>query len=472
MNTLFVDLDGTLLLNDSVQEIFFRLLLKKPWLAIAGLFLLITQGKAAFKNYMANKISLADIKWPLNPLMIEQLTLEKARGRKIILLTASHETIANSIVQPLDLFDQIVGSTETRNFKGKNKLEWIKQHFPNQAFDYAGNSSDDYILWQHCDNAIIVNPTPKVLRRAKKINPKLQLIQNLPAQYSIWQRMLRLHQYSKNILIFIPLLLSGNLLQPQLFLTTLLAFIAFCSTASVSYIINDFIDLDHDRRHSHKKFRPLAAGEINFSSLIFALIGLILFTLVLCHWLPILFNFVLIIYFSTTLLYSFIFKKIAILDVFTLSALYLLRIAAGSAATGLLFSNWLLAFALFFFLSLGYLKRFIEIEKLDTCDKISGRNYCKKDADLVKISGISLGFLSVLIFSIYLTANVTTKIYKYPNGLWLITLILLYWLNHLWYAANHHKIPDDPIAFTLSDKVSLFLALGILMIILICQGIF
>ncbi len=471
MKPLFVDLDGTLLLNDSVQEVFWRFLLQHPWLACLALWQLFTHGRAAFKHFIAQHIGLQTAQWPLNPEVIEFLKKEKTTGRQIILLTASHESIAKKIVMPLNIFDQIVGSTETRNFKGQQKLEWINTHFPQQLFDYAGNSPDDYILWQHCDTAIVVNPHTAVYKRAKKLNPNILLIRNTPKFHTLWQRVLRLPQYSKNLLIFVPLLLSGQLATPSLIMHTLLAFCAFSCVASAGYILNDLLDLDYDRMHPHKKSRPLAAGYINFSTGCLTLLSLLLLAIMLSAPLGLLFSSTLIIYFITSLSYSFFFKKIAVLDVFILSALYLLRIAAGSSATMIAISPWLFAFALFFFLSLAYLKRFIEIEKLDSSDTINGRGYTKKDLLLVNISGVSLGFLSVLIFALYLSSKATIAIYHYPNGLWLIALILLYWINHLWYAANHHKIHDDPIHYALLDPVSLFLAAATLIIILTCQGL-
>lgn len=471
MKPLFVDLDGTLLLSDSVQEVFWRLLLQHPWLACIALWQLITQGKAAFKHFMAQHVTLHTAQWPLNHAVLDYLKKEKATGRPIILLTASHESIAKKIVAPLNIFDQIVGSTETLNFKGPQKLAWIQKHFPQQQFDYAGNGPDDYILWQQCDTAIVVNPSTTVRKHAKKLNTNIQLIKNLPAHHTLWRRSLRLHQYSKNLLIFIPLLLSGQLTTHHLFLNDLLAFCAFSCVASAGYLLNDLFDLDHDRAHRHKKLRPLAAGHINFSTGCFTILALLLLTTILSVPLGLVFSSTLIIYFTTSLAYSCFFKKIAVLDVFVLSTLYLLRIVAGSAATMIAISPWLFAFALFFFLSLAYLKRFIEIEKLDTSDTIAGRAYTKKDLLLVKISGISLGFLSVLIFSLYLSSKATIAIYQYPNGLWLIALILLYWINHLWYAASHHKIHDDPIHYALLNPISLFLATATFIIILTCQGI-
>jgi len=470
MKPLFVDLDGTLLLNDSVQEVFWRLLLQHPWLACIALWQLITQGKTAFKHFMAQHVLLHTAKWPLNPEVVEYLKKQKASGRTIILLTASHESIAKKIVTPLNIFDQIVGSTATLNFKGQEKLAWIRKHFPEQAFDYAGNGPDDYILWQHCDTAIVVNPSARVCQRAKKINANMVLIQHTPSNFTLWQRSIRLHQYSKNLLIFVPLLLSGQFAVPHLLGNALLAFCAFSCAASAGYILNDLLDLDYDRTHPYKKLRPLACGHINFSTGCFALLALMTLATVLSIPLGLLFASTLVIYLLVSLFYSFFFKKIAILDVFVLSALYLLRIAAGSVATMIAISPWLFAFALFLFLSLAYLKRFIEIEKLDLADAITGRHYTKKDSLLVKISGITLGFLSVLIFALYLSAKAAIVIYRYPNGLWLIALILLYWINHLWYAATHQKIHDDPIHYALLDPVSLFLAAAMLIILLTCQG--
>ncbi|MCD6046856.1 MAG: hypothetical protein K0S08_503 [Gammaproteobacteria bacterium] len=469
MKPLFVDLDGTLLFNDSLQEVFWRLLLKHPWYAINAVFLLLTQGRAAFKAFIANHVPLQSIQWAINPAVVQLLKAEKSRGRKIILLTASNEKIARHIVEPLNLFDHIEASSENRNFKGGEKLSWIRTRYPGEEFLYAGNSQDDLILWRHAHESIIVNPSNSVLKEAKKVSKEVRLIQNCPNFFQRWKKTLRIHQYSKNFLIFIPLLLSGKFLHPTLFLNSLLAFIAFCAMASGSYILNDLVDIDHDRMHATKKNRPFAAGIMECISGLGCALSLIVIALVISAFLPISFLLTLICYLILTVSYSFYLKRLAIIDVFTLSILYLIRILAGSAATGIVISNWLFAFGLFFFLSLAYLKRFIEIDRLDE-NYVKGRNYKKQDLLLVKIYGICLGLISTLIFTLYLNANATAGIYKHPQGLWLIALFLLYWINHVWHAAVHHNIHDDPVEFALKDKPSLIVGCCIIIIVILCQG--
>lgn len=469
MKPLFVDLDGTLLFNDSVQEVFWRLVFTKPWHAIIAVYILLSKGRAPFKDYIAKHVKLSGIQWPINPDVLKLLNAEKSRGRKIILLTASNEKIAKAIAAPLEIFDKIVGSTSSRNFKGGEKLSWINSNFHAEPFMYAGNSTDDFILWGRAAEAIVVNPSSYIYEHAQKICKKVRLIQNLPQHFKTWAKLLRVHQYSKNLLLFVPLLLSGQLWHWHLFSTCLLAWVCFSATASAAYIINDLVDLDSDRAHSTKKNRPLAAGLLNISEAALWVLGLFVVTILGCLHLPFLFSVTLAGYFALTLAYSFYIKRVAILDVFVLSFLYLSRLLAGSVATMVVFSNWLIAFTLFFFLSLAYLKRFIEIERTTQNAKIKGRGYFKKDRELVKTSGLSLGFLSVVIFSLYLNANISETIYKHPNGLWCIAPALLYWINHLWHCAVHNKIHDDPIEFALKDKLSLCLGGFIFIIIMLCQ---
>jgi 4-hydroxybenzoate polyprenyltransferase/phosphoserine phosphatase len=469
MKPLFVDLDGTLLFNDSLQETFWRLLLKNPWCAITAIFILFSQGRSAFKAFIANHLPLQSIQWAINPAVVQLLKTEKNRGRKIILLTASNEKIARAIAEPLNLFDHIEASSEKRNFKGGEKLSWIRTRYPGEEFLYAGNSRDDFVLWRHAHESIVVNPSNLVLKKAKKISKEIRLIQNRSNFLQRWKKTLRIHQYSKNLLIFIPLLLSGKFLQAGAFLDSLLAFIAFCSMASGSYILNDLVDIDNDRMHASKKNRPFAAGMMDCLFGLGCALGLMVISLVISAFLPINFLLPLIGYLILTVSYSFYLKRLAIIDVFTLSILYLVRIFAGSAATAIVISSWLFAFGLFFFLSLAYLKRFIEIDRLDET-YVKGRNYKKQDLLLVKIYGICLGLISTLVFTLYLSANAAAGIYKYPQGLWFIALFLLYWINHVWHAAVHHHVYDDPVEFALKDKPSIIVGCCIVLIVIFCQG--
>ena len=471
MNTLFVDLDGTLLLNDSVQELFLQLLLQKPAYAFLSLWILLIQGKTNFKSYLAKHTSIIHIKWQFNPEIILFLQKEKIRGRKIILLTASYQSVAQEIVAPLNLFDEVWGSDAQKNFKGKQKLAWIQKHYPNESFDYMGNSTDDYILWQHASEAWAVNPSKWVAYQAKKIKPNIHFIFYRPKFLAVLSSALRISHYSKNFLIFLPLLLSGGFFDLGLWKKAILNFIGFCCLTSANYLINDLLDINHDRLDSYKKLRPLAAGYLSlfFSlTLVFILFGLVI---AISLFLPAACIFIFSFYLLIALAYSIRLKKIALLDLFVLSSFYIIRIFSGGLAIQKAISPWLLSFGFFFFLSLAYLKRFVEINNLNEAAQIAGRFYKKSDLDFIKISGLMVGLLSPLIFSLYLNSNSVIPIYIHPAVLWLATPILLYWINYIWFTAIQKKLKYDPLIFALTDKLSLGLGLLILLIILYAQGL-
>lgn len=177
----------------------------------------------------------------------------------------------------------------------------------------------------------------------------------------------------------------------------------------------------------------------------------------------------LLVYFVLTLSYSLFLKRKAILDVFVLTILYILRIIAGAVAIHVTLSSWLLGFALFFFLSLAYLKRFIEVKALKDLETIKGRGYHKKDQELLKIIGVSSGILSALVMSLYINSDVVFKFYHYPQGLWLTALLLLYWINYIWHAAVHDLVDDDPIAFVLKDRTSLIVVALVFLVVILSQ---
>lgn len=261
MKALYVDLDGTLLKSDSLHELFGRLLLTKFFRALFSIFILCIKGRAPFKAYLANKVLSANIVWPLDQELLTFLREEKVRGRKIVLLTAANEQVANSIVSPLAIFDEIIGSTQAKNFKGREKLKWIKEHDSGE-FAYIGNGSDDLVLWEEADQAIVVNANNGIIAKAKRVNKNLLILSKRKKFLKIFLKAIRIHQYSKNALVFLPLLLSAQIFNLQLLSKSTLAFIAFCLVASSGYLINDLKDLDADRLHASKNKRPMAAGDL------------------------------------------------------------------------------------------------------------------------------------------------------------------------------------------------------------------
>jgi len=282
--------------------------------------------------------------------------------------------------------------------------------------------------------------------------------------------MLRTHQWSKNFLLFVPLLAAHWFLKTQAWHLSILAFFSFSLCASAAYIINDLLDLETDRLHPRKRNRPIAAGLVPiWLGIIFAPL-LLLLSLTLGFYVGEKFLFCLGIYFILTCSYSLFFKQIVLLDCLILAVLYTLRIIAGALAINMILSFWLLDFSVFLFLSLAFVKRYAElkIKFVNSEEKIHGRAYYSSDASLIQIMGVSSGYLSVLVLALYLNSEAIEKLYRSPQCIWGAVLILLFWISWVWIQAHRGKMHDDPLIFALQDKASLFA--GLLFVFVLMLG--
>jgi 4-hydroxybenzoate polyprenyltransferase len=280
---------------------------------------------------------------------------------------------------------------------------------------------------------------------------------------------MRVYQWLKNLLIFLPLLLAHEINNSDKWLNALIAFFSFSLSASFVYIINDLLDLESDRHHPRKCNRPIASGNLSpFSALIFAKIFFIGSFLLAILFLP--FNFIisLIIYFVLTSLYSFYLKRIYLLDIITLASLYTTRLIAGAYAVEVSLSYWLLAFSMFIFLSIAIVKRYTELivmlEENKTYAK--GRGYSIVDMSLLRNIGTTTGILSVLIFILYVNSQEIIVLYNNPVFLWPVAICILLWILRIWFIAQRGLMHDDPIVFISKDKVSYLIALIILILVI------
>jgi len=289
-----------------------------------------------------------------------------------------------------------------------------------------------------------------------------------------WIKTLRIHQWSKNGLLFLALFMSHRIIEPILFKQAVIAFFSFSLSASAVYILNDLFDLEADRKHPSKKNRPLASGRLSVINGIIAIPGLLIISLLLAIiLLPNIFTIVLIVYLITTTGYSLYFKEKLFLDVIILGALYTLRVLAGGLAVGVEVSSWLLGFSLFFFLSLAFMKRYADLLLIKNNDQkeLIGRGYSIIDLDIVQKVGISSGFISLLILALYINGDQVMVLYKQPELIWFTIPILLYWLMRMWFVAHKGQMTDDPIVFAIKDKSSYIMFLFILIIIIVAANV-
>ena len=452
---LYVDLDGTLIFTDCLYESFLRLLRVNPFAVFLALGWLLKGGRAYMKAQIATQVDIDVQTLPYNAPLIEWLHDEKAKGREIILATASQIKYAEAIASHLKLFDRVLASDKDVNFKGRNKVRRLVDESTKGGFDYAGDSYADLKVWEAARAAVVVSNSNKLLRSVKaltsveKVFPSLQKVFSLAA--------LRPHQWLKNVLLFAPLFTSHQFLQTGPLITTFVAFISLSLCASSVYILNDLLDLEEDRQHPRKRYRPFASGKASLIGGIVALPCLLVGAFLIAARVGPDFVLWLGLYYALTLLYSFYLKRIVIVDILVLASLYTIRIIAGAAATSVPVSGWLLAFSMFLFLSLSLVKRYAELvvlaaEGLD--GMIPGRNYHTRDARVIQWLGLASGYLAVLVLALYVDSSDVLKLYSNDKLLWFSVPLVLLWVSRVWWAAHRGEIYGDPVLFVVRDHFS------------------
>lgn len=449
---LCVDLDGTLVKTDTFAQALLLLIRTRP----AVLFSIpgwAADGLAAFKRRIAQEIQLDPAALPYHSELLAFLKSEHAKGRRLVLATASDELVARAIAAHLGLFSDVMASDGVINLKAARKRDALIARFGEKGFDYAGNATDDFAVWESVAGIIAVNPCAPV-RRALK-NRNAQLFENRPAKRKVWFKALRVQQWAKNILIFLPMLLAHELTTPVLYVKAVLAFFAFSFAASAIYVVNDLMDLHADQHHPRKQRRPLAAGNLSLLAAAAAVPVLILLSLATAQLLPSEFTGILFIYLLITTLYSWRLKQLALLDVLTLAGLYTVRILAGTAAYGVATSGWLLGFSAAIFLSLALVKRYAELREALAAqpEKIGarGRGYHARHLPWLVRAGTVSGLLSVVILALYITSPKVLEFYNRPAALWLLCPLLFYWIGRIWRLAVRGGVSDDPLEFAARD---------------------
>ena len=454
-----VDMDGTLMLTDTLHESVIALIRNNPLFIFVIPFWLV-KGITFLKLKVAQNIELDVKNLPYNVPLIDWLKKEKANGKKIVLCTAANERIAHAVSKHLLLFDDIISSNANTNLIGVNKRKALQDRFGYKGFDYAGNSIADMEVWASSSKAIVVNASSAVQTKASKMTTVSQTFPSASIEPSDWISALSVYQWIKNFLLFIPLLASHQIGNFQSLSMLVLAFISFSLCASSVYILNDLLDLESDRQHPRKKYRPFSSAKISILLGLAIVPFLIIASFILGLMIGQEFLIVLTIYFILTGAYSLILKRIVLIDCLTLAILYTSRIIAGAAVISVSLSFWLLAFSIFIFLSLAFVKRYTELMaqvKIGN-DHAHGRGYKVSDSLIVQILGTSAGYLSVLVMALYIQSEDMMNLYAQPTAIWFAIPLLLFWISWVWLKATRGLMHDDPIVFAIKDKASIFVA--------------
>lgn len=453
---LCVDLDGTLIHSDLLLESFLLLIKDNPLYLLLVPFWLLG-GKAKLKREIASRVKLDGAALPYTKPLVAWLQGQKAAGRQLWLCTASDESLAHAVADHLGFFDGVLASNGQTNLSGKNKAAALVAKFGEKGFDYCGNEKVDLRVWPHARGAIVVNANESLAAEAARVTQVLGQYPFKPAGLKVVLKALRVHQWAKNALIFVPVAAAHQLGDVAVLGQALMAFVAFSLCASSVYLLNDMLDLAADRQHHSKCHRPFAAGTL---SLLFGLLAaplLLVAAVLISLCLPAKFLLVLTAYYVVTLAYSFSLKRMVMIDVLTLAGLYTVRIVAGAAATAIPLSFWLLMFAIFIFLSLAIVKRYAELHQMKVQGKLKaqGRGYQVEDLSLLQSLGGASGYLSILVLALYLNTPDIARMYSQPKLVWLLVPIMLYWVSRIWMQTHRGNMHDDPLVYALKDRVSL-----------------
>ncbi|MEM6488126.1 MAG: UbiA family prenyltransferase [Pseudomonadota bacterium] len=461
---LVLDVDGTLLLGDLTLEHTIACAAAGPASAIEGMRRLARGGRPALKRWLVETVPMAAAELPPNPQVLALIEEARAEGRPIVLASASDQHLVDALAERYGPFDAVLGSDGTTNLSGARKAAALNARYGQGGWDYAGDASVDLAVWADARRAILVSgfgPAKAGLKRRVEATGKLERVLARPIDRTGYLRALRPHQWLKNLLVFVPVL-AGHQLGAGTLLAALMAWAAFSMAASSAYLINDVVDLPNDRRHPTKSRRPIAAGRVPVLHAVVGAAGLLALAAGLAALLPPAFALVLLGYVNLTLGYSFVLKRILMVDVVTLGGLYTSRILAGGTATGIVISEWLFAFALLLFMALAIVKRLVEL--IDVRARggtgAAGRGYTVGDVEPLGQLAAACGIGAAIVLALYINSEAVQQVYRTPELLWVLWLMLIYWLGRLLTLTHRGTVDDDPILFAATDRTTLGLGVA------------
>ena len=457
---LFVDMDGTLIATDLFAESIFSAIKQDP-MVLWKFPSWYRQGRAHLKRQLAERVR-PDVKnLPMREEVLEFIAEERQQGKRIVLATASDRIWAEELAEELGLFDDVLASDGVLNLKGPTKLVAMEAYCEEHGFDrfdYVGDAPADLPIWVKTEQALAVAPSARLRRAIVKSgvsSREFGLRGSLP---SVILKLMRPKQWVKNLLLFVPLIMAHDITHTYKLLSCCLAFITFSICASSVYVLNDLLDVEADRLHPKKKYRPFAAGTVPVALGVPLAAGLLVLGLGLSIiFLPWRYSVLLAGYYCLTGAYSVWLKRKVMVDVVVLASLYTIRILAGGLATHTTVSEWLLAFSLFIFTSLAFAKRYAELRRLSARgdhEPAKGRGYMTSDLRIMEMMGTVSGFVAVLVLVLYINHDKVMDLYPNNKALWFLCPVFMYWVGRLWIMAGRGEMQEDPVAFAVRDRKS------------------
>lgn len=459
---LVVDLDGTLLLTDTLDEQAVFALFHRPYALFAAL-LHLASGRAALKAALAGITNFAEVPLPLRNDLLTWLQKEAGRGRAIHLCSAASQSVVDSVAVRLGIFATATGSGE-ENLKGRAKADHLSRTFP-QGFVYVGDSAADLPVWQAAQGIVLAGANRWVTQKARNLGKPIEaeFINAQPTAKDILKA-LRVHHWAKNLLIFVPMVLGHDYTNPRMVAATVAALICLLLVTSATYLINDVSDLEADRRHWSKRHRAIASGRLSIRTALGAAVIATIIAFAIAVNLSPRFALALLTYLALTLAYSFGLKRIPLLDTLVIGILFTTRLVMGMTVLGHSYSEWLLTFSVFFFTSLAIAKRHTEIVRAvgSTEHALASRGYRPQDAPVTLAVGIAASVASLLIMVLFLVEELFHRgTYSQPRLLLAVPLLLAVWVGRIWLLAHRGEMRDDPVSFALRDRVSIGLGFAV-----------
>ena len=458
--TIIVDLDKVLVVSNTVLEEFILFIKKNP-LRILHVFFWFIRGKQYFSKRLGSEVELNVKSLPYNKDLVEYLNVH-SRNARVYLVSRSGEAKLRLIADYLKLFD----GYESLNIKDSKMLEYLTSQY-GEDFYYISSSSKGVKIWKKMGKGMEI----KSVSLFRLSSNKVDLIKNKKSFLKIFFKQIRLFQWTKNFLVFLPAFLAYQFFDKESWGELMSAFLSFSLCASGVYILNDLVDLSADRNHFKKRERPLASGDFSIELALWLMPILLTSSVLIGFTINKFFLFCLLAYFVLTTLYTFHLKSTLLLDSTLIAILYTLRVFAGSQAAQIEISNWLLIFSIFFFFGLALVKRYSEIYNVQHIgkQKLRERGYFSQDLTMVGQIGSGTSLLSIVVMALYIQSEAKLVHYSRFQYLYFIIPILLYFVARIWILASRGVIKEDPFVFLVKDKVSYIVGFSVVIILFLSR---
>jgi 4-hydroxybenzoate polyprenyltransferase len=452
---LVVSVDDTLVASDLNHEAALQFIARYPF-RLYRLALWLATGKGTLTTWLADRINPGIETIPLRAEVLTLVRAAQASGRPVYLASVADRRYIEQLAQRIGGIAGIFDIEADASLSGEGKEAQLITAFGIKGYDYIGDRPVDFAAWRSARKKLVVIHSSYFAEKVRQVFPDALVVTRSRPGWREYSYALRTYQWAKNTLVFLPMI-AGHRFDLATMASTLLAFVCFCLAASSAYVINDLLDLPEDRNHPMKSSRPFAAGKIPIrdgivlSAVLMAGAGLV------AGLLPWRFAGVLSIYIVCTLAYSLFLKRRTLIDVIILGGLYTLRVYGGLTAAESPQSQWLLMFSLFLFLSLAIVKRCAEL----SAHRSTGRAYRGEDMNVLLSLGSAAGYGAVLVVALYLSSPEVAVLYAHPERLWPVCPMLLYWISRMLILANRGEMDDDPIIFSVRDRMSWLTGAGV-----------